>query len=421
MKYQLSIENSEIYRNLPLYPFHKRYKNVRNDLMQLHPGFTDESIWDFQADKKGITACVISRDFYEEKRIFHPLCRFVAMEEGKKRRMKEIEFFKWPGYTKDGKRRKRKGIIIAVIIAGICAATAFFSILRKGSLENTVTENPSVYEPENLVINMPGLSSLTEECITVINKWGGQISFLESSRSGDAICRFGVFGGNVSACVQELESLETMEKVSCENLTWVSGKWEYIISCFFSGTPYERDPDIWKSDFLSCFSKGEACIKETGSKLSSSYIDEGNNLVFFSFMTDEKADAAFLKNLETKFFDAGCILESLKVSPYLENNRNGFIVETGLREFMEGSVLLEKTATDADSFIWKKNLEITEEQPFSKHYEQELAFNKGNKSYVDDKNEDSGSTEIGRIKQGNIIIAYYRNNDGKIYTKKLGE
>jgi len=427
MKYQLSIENSEIYRNLPRYPFHKRYKNVRNDLMQLHPGFTDESIWDFQADKKGITACVISRDFYEEKRIFHPLCRFVAMEEGKKRRKKEIEFFKWAGYTRDGKRRKRKGIAITLIAVLLCVLSAGLLFAHKKIGGKTEETKPLVLETEETPRVIQGLSSLLEKCVSVINKWGGQLVYLESSRCsstdlGNTVCRFGVYGGNVSACVQELNSIENMETASAENLNWNNGSWEYTLNCIFSESFGGEIPVSANSDYLDCFSKGETCVLEKGGKLISSVIDEGNNLVLFDFIVNqENTGASCFTELEKAFYSRECLLESLKISPFLEEGKNSFVVEAGIRKMEGFPYELEEFMSDGSPFIWKETAEKMKTEPVP---DKPVFTAKENSMSAAEKKDDADSSqrvEIGRIKKGRKVVVYERNSNGKIYTRILGE
>lgn len=422
MKYQLSIENSEIYRNLPRYPFHKRYKNVRNDLMQLHPGFTDESIWDFQADKKGITACVISRDFYEEKRIFHPLCRFVAMEEGKKRKMREIEFFRWPDYTKDGKRRKQKRIAFLLTVIGICAAIGCFILLQDNFFNKELEINTFVPETEDSEVILSSLSSKLEDCISVINRCEGQLFYMESSRHENTVCRFGVYGGNVSTCIKELEMMENIQEVNAENLNWIDGKWEYTISCIFSENLDSLNLKPWDNNCLICFSKGENCIIELDCQLISSIIDEGNNLVFFTFLLeDKKPDSEFLQKLEKSLYKTGCIIENLKISPFTETNRNSFIVEIAIKD-VQDLASINLFPSKEMSFIWKESAEKRSDQKIEKKASDGLEniISEKESALEIDTSGDLKSSEIGRVKKGDKEVIYFRNNDGKINTKILG-
>ena len=195
---------------------------VKKSLYELHPGFGEESLWDYKTVKKGnvkiIKAVVLDRTYYIERRVRDGKAVFYMKDdEGEK-----ISFFKKTAFNEKGERKDKRLlflIIIAVIaVTGILTAVCFTGMREK--------ELPAIEEPSLPPVSEKALNAFDEinSFSKIINKHEGKISGVSFSAAEKAYIVFSVSGCGMYELVSELADTEAEAQVLCDNVVYIDGK-----------------------------------------------------------------------------------------------------------------------------------------------------------------------------------------------------
>lgn len=195
----------------------KLYEYVKRCLMEVHPGFNEESLWDFRVvhfeNKKVVKAAVINRDFYLEKRLSDRKTVFFTKDSGKN----NVELFKRCAFDEKGERRKHRGYLI-ILFAMFISITGFviYTVSRTRSRSEVIYET----ETEEEITDAVNVFDILNYFAQIIEKSGGKAKLVQFNAHPGGRVIFSLYGCEPYSLVCELEKDEKVFECICENVIY---------------------------------------------------------------------------------------------------------------------------------------------------------------------------------------------------------
>ena len=369
---------------------------VKNELTGTHPGFSEESLWDYRTikndDKKLIISAVLDRDFYLEMRLTKNGSDFYT----KTSKGKVVSLFKKNCFNEKGERKKYRKYII--ILAAVLILPLPFLYARTFKEESfSEVQEISVVEKEEDVFNA---FDILNGCSAVIEKYEGKIKMFQLAIKGKSFLIFSLNGCEPYSLIRELEKEENILQCRCENIIYSEGKETYEIKIDLRSLSV-IPKQISQIDLLQIQNIVTQELQAQKVKLVSSGVENGSNLITVQMeCTGEE-----LGRINEEINEI-CLREKLFITELSETKSDGED-----RYFIK----VEFLCLDGKQRI----VTVNTEEMISKIFEKEdFSLVKENtvvkKQTAEELNIHKNLKKIGMInKEGNTLY-YYRSEDGKI-------
>lgn len=370
---------------------------VRSELESLHPGFSPQSLWDWQwtrrEGKRLVLAAVVSRRAFLQGWLESG--RSVLLVQGEDG--VEGLFFSPLRFSRDGKRRRPGSLAVAVVLFSLC--TGFLWGVWKAG-ENKELERQMELERVQSVEQEPVRFQDALERIRwlafALQQTGGRLASISASQEGVLeLAVQGIAAGQLQALVQELEpdgmvGFGTMEHGSLGTSMEATIQSSMVIP-----------PSSMPSEMVEAHDQLLEFLGGLGLHASSSGVGEG------SLWLELAASKGQLDTLEQE------------LPSYLDTNRllvcgiNLERMEQGRKAWIWLEVQGEDDRTEAvhggpEARALAAALALAEPPPPVKERPQPGAAQK--------QEPPAGSVELGRVESDGRSIRYYRSPEGRVLT-----
>lgn len=379
------------------------YDFIKQALIQKHPGFSSESLWDyfFTKDAYGRRArvVVITKALYTEKRILEKNCIFYfETEDGKK-----IKMFSGFNFKRNGERRKWR-ICFFGIISFLVLSAAGFGIIKAMDTKHhkEETELPVV---ETLEVRLhKNMFDVINNCSFIFERHGIIINSLQFTSENSAVLDFSAEGKQSYELIKELNEADFVKKCICQNITYWDEKEAFEIK-IETDLSYSIVPSEDSMALLEIQERLSDEFKRTGAQMLSSGIAQDDGRVTFLMSVTEGNLKSLNERLNILFTENNLYLLNFS------ENRNSTL--DSYQVSIEGLLVNknqiienpEKEETLSNIFIGKKEgkeASITLKEDLS-------GVAKNNLNRID------GYKKIGTVKKNGKTFYYYRTPENKIY------
>ena len=404
MEIELKLPHAENYRINP--PKKTRQKKaldeyVRKVLMQEHPGFNKDSLWDYRIykayDKKMIIASVVLREFYIEKRVTDRKAVFFVRIGNE-----SVRLFERFRFDEKGGRKSHKKICLLLLIIFFAAGLLIVFTAFGNKKKEVVAELPVTEEKISDAMNV---FYLTDRFSSVIKDHKGVIKHFSFNAENKAVFVLSLYGCEAYSLLCDLEEEGEGVTCLCENVIYEDKKESYEIRI------EKKDGMLLQKNLnqKELFQIQSRITKELGAcdiKLISGGTDERNGRISFQMECQRKN----LKGLNEKLNEI-CLENSLFPASFSESKTEGADLFLIKLEF----IALEDVQKISPSVTEEKLSEI-----FEKDKENPEEKRRVQTSYTEQKPKPERSLKkIGSVKKDGKVYYYYRTKEGKIETSEV--
>lgn len=408
METELKLPYAELYtleypQNLTGWKKTERY--VKQAMYEMHPGFSEESLWDYRTVRKknsrNIRVCVLDRNYYIEKRMEKNGVRFYTEDTDGSR----IKLFERKRFDERGDRRKISpglSALCAVILAAIIILF-IYQIKTKETEPSVIEEKAEQVFAEEALNAFDVMNGFAE----VIKEHEGKITEVSFSASDKAYLKFSVYGCTVYPLILGLQEVEKDVQISCENVIYSDGKENFELNAKLILPPVSQTiSDEMK--LLELQTRMAQSLKENGIKLISSSSDSGTGRLCF--------------NLECNRKNLPGINEMLNKTCMDNNLFTALFSETYGKEKDKVLIRLEAIRLEKKQKIQDRNIKESLSSVFESEDKKTAAMEKA-ESIKDIphiiENPHPLWKKIGIVQNEGKNIFYYRTEDGKIETSEV--
>lgn len=406
METELTVLHAEIY-DIPtaegLYG-KKLASYVREALERMHPGFNEESLWDYakvcKGGKKAIKACVCDKGFYMEKRLEDGSVRFyIKTSDGRKARL-------FPPYkfSSDGSRRKGSVFVIpALLFLALCAMLLSFLFLKDGAKAETEERMEVEIETEKL----PDIMYLMNEAAGVVNALGGKTDSVQFAGTGGGELVMSVSDCSAKELASALDAVKEISGTQCGEVDFKDGTERFVIR-IYTVLPSFMQKEAEEAELLELMERMTGSLKEKGGLPLSALCDSRGGRIFLQMNVRREDLGKVNEALASSFREEKLFLLSFTES------------YTGEGEY--AFISLEAVLTDEG---YEDKAGGAEEKLSQIFPQKKIAVGEKKKGGVMKNIEPAGKAERGRyLKIGTVrkegkLYGYYRTEEGKIVI--LGE
>lgn len=377
------------------------YDFVKKSLYELHPGFGEESLWDYKTVKKGnvkiIKAVVLDRTYYIERRVSNGSAVFyIKDDEGKK-----ISFFKKTAFNEKGEKKDKRLlfliILAAVLFTGVLAVVCFTGMREK--------EPPAIEEPSLPPASEKALNAFDEinRISKIINKHEGKISGVSFSAADKAYLVFSVSGCGMYELVSELADTEAEAQVLCDNVVYIDGKENFELKVELR-LPQINQRSADESELLGIQNKIIQRLKEEEAGLVSASSELSSGRLLFEMVCEGKK-LSKINSLLNKI----CQENSLFTASFSETasgEKNSFFIKAEFISLSDLQNLSDSGEEECLSALFEYVSENTPEKLTSRKGLSETRIVKGWK-------------KIGAVKKDGKDFYYYRTPEGNIESSEV--
>lgn len=373
---------------------------VYKELLKLHPGFSEESLWDYKplcsrkSSEKEIIAVVLERDFYIEKRALENNISFYVKNEAKK-----IRLFSKFKFIRNGERRKIR------IIPFVAAVAAFLSLIILSLLGVKNFKKPIVIEETVIEVQTEkalNVLELINHCAKIIETHKGiikQLSFNAFSANAGSLV-FSVTDCEPYSLIKDLNQIENILECSCGSIVYNNEKENFEIKANikFAGLIQKTTEEM---ELFELQNELIQMLKEINVIPILSNVEKGSRKISFKLEVKESELKIVNEKLDALFYE-----RNLFITDFLEakgSSSNLYIINFEVIE-------LDKNQGIKNISEEEKLSEIFEKDKTAKKVENIIQKQTEHKENIDIKN----YKKIGSIQKDGKQFFYYRNDEGKI-------
>ena len=372
---------------------------VRQSLMELHPGFGEESIWDYKVLKKDsikkIFIIVIQRDYYLEKRLGEKRTEFFTYdEEGNK-----IKLFKQYAFDENGNRRQRGLVFIILLLIILCACGIWIIINAQKNGKKTVVLQ---VQQEEIIQDALNVFKVMYQCARIIEEHGAKVKLVQFNASDKGRLLFSMSGCEPYSLVCDLEKEDQITNCACNSISYINGIENFDISIDIKLNQILQKK-ISQTELLKLQNHIIQELQKHKMILVSSGVESGSGRV--SVQIESEINELGKIN---EAINRLCIEENLFVSGFSEikNDGNNLVILKADFIGLEQKQKLQKSREE------EKLSKVFEKQ--SNAILQENQQNQKQKTLPKDETETRKLKKIGSVKKEGKDFFYYRTADGKI-------
>lgn len=379
---------------------------VKEELGKVHPGFNEDSLWDYRLVNAGnvkvVEAFVMDKDFYIEKRLADENISFVfCTEEGRK-----LSFFEKKKFNERGDVKKGKLLLLIILAASAVALIFVFALLSFAGNKNkeTVIEIRDEIEVTEDALN---IFDLLNTCASVIEAQGGKIRSVSFSAVSGGIYKFSVTGCEPFSLITSIEESERNAECSCSNVIYTDGKENFELEIKI---PVSRIIQKIRGENELLGKQNRIVQKLSTEKVTlvSAGCDKGSGRMSFVMECERKS----LKRINEKLNQI-CENENLFTVSFEESvsdTEDLFFIRIELIELDENQGVKSTSVTEKLSEVFERT--VNKKQSYSIRLDEE------NKTEKETLEKARGWKKIGSVNKAGRILYYYRTPDGKIETSE---
>ena len=406
METELTVVHAETY-DIPL--TQKLYGKkldlyVSEALGRMHPGFCEESLWDYEmvyeGGKKVIKACVCDKDFYMESRLENGGAKFyIKTSEGRK-----VRLFQPYKFSPDGRRRKGRVFLIpALLLAVLCVLSVSFIFLKEdGKVPLEVPSEPALEKPV-----VPDIFCILNEASGVVYALGGKAESVNFTGSGGGEIVMSVRSCSARELSSGLEKIDGITGTVCGEVDYTGESESFDIHMYITLPPFvQRQAE--ESGLLDLMERMTTVVKENGGVPVSALCDSQGGRIFFQMnvKTDvlskvNEALAAVLR--KEKLFPLSFSENCTGESDFAFISLDAVLMEEGYED-------TGKNEDEKLSLIFPRK-----KTPVRENRKAELLPSVSSS----EKAEAGRYLKIGTVRKDGKLYGYYRTEEGKIVI--LGE
>lgn len=373
---------------------------VKKSLCELHPGFGEESLWDYRlikaAKERRIISCVVQKDFYLEKRIAdRSISFYVKDRDGRKIRMFERSLFNEKG-------EKKKGHIFILImifsLVFIISLTAihFVRVNKKLPVLEVEIPEPVIQDALNAFDTINRFSK-------IIHEMKGKITEVVFSAGDKACLIFPVTGCESYELVSKLLQAEPSAEIRCENIVYSDTKENFELDIKLPLPPVKQKR-MEEIELLEMQDRISQRLKEMEAGLLSASADSTSGRLSFE-MECEGKELSKINNA----LNSICLENNLFTGTFSERasgGKNKFLIKAEFICLEEGQKLSDIQTEEILSQLFE--------------YEREAEVNKSSDvKKATDIRAIKGWKKIGSVNKDGKTLYYYRTEEGKIETSEV--
>ncbi len=378
-------------------------------LTENHPGFNEESLWDYAVIKKNrkqtVYAVVLERNYFiQEKSVQKNLKFFIHTKEGK-----VLYLFRHRDFTETGKRRKISVVFVTSLILLLLAVTGILAVHngiknRKKIINEKLPEkereeeNPEIKEAVNIFDLINNLSQ-------IITKNGGRGEVVQMIVGNSLKITFSLYGCSPYEVIHEISLDSKIEKCSCSQVMYKDGR-EYFELEIEEVLPALKIRQTDIKDILYMQEKLFGELSEGALTVVSAGIDENDGRVTFSLTSslNELKDAN--QTVNEVLYNNGFFL--LKFTERPAGEKDLFFIDFDAVMLVPEQFISKSITEEALSVLFGFEAEQAEEEK----------ANENTAKTLKDKELPYDSFEkIGTVKKDGKELVYYRTREGKIVIK----
>ena len=377
------------------------YDFVKKSLYEVHPGFGEESLWDYKTvrkdSKKIIKAVVLDKSHFIERRVRDgKVIFYIKDDEGKK-----ISFFRRKDFNEKGERKDKRlifMIILAVaVFTGILTAVCFTGMREK--------EIPAIEEPSLPHVSEEALNAFDEinRFSKIINKHEGKTDSVSFSAADKACLMFSLTCCGMYELVKELTEIGEGAQIICDNVVYKEEKENFELKVELRLPGVNQSP-VDETELLETQNKITKRLKEEDAGLVTASLDSASGRLSFELVC-EGNKLSKINNVLNQL----CLENNLFTASFLETSsgeKNRFLIKA---DFIKLSDLQNLSDGGEEEFLSKLF-----------EYEKESAAenNAGGKIMSENKKV-KGWKKIGSVKKDGKDFYYYRTPEGKIESSEV--
>ncbi len=371
----------------------KLYEYTQKFLVVNHPGFTEDSLWDYYEIKKGKTktvfAFVLDRDFYIKKRVTEKNVSFIAKTEDEKK----IRLFK---KHQNGKKKEIKKFFVVFIIFFVPVLFLLISIFVK----NLNKEKEVITEVQEIVsireLNNP--FDILNRCACVIIDNGGHAKSVSLTTGNSLNVNFAVYGCEPYELIKQISDNENIIECRCGAVSFADGNAQFDLYVESGNGGFIQDipEEIELLELLKSITEN---LKDCGITVNSVFSDAGSGTANLLLSTDPE----HIKNANS-ILSHICGEKGLFITVFnerFENSQGIFYIEVEFIKLKAEQKIIPAAVDENLSRLFEmKKKEIIKTAP--------------QKTDLPTVAEKTGSLKkIGSVKKQGKTFFYYRTEEGK--------
>lgn len=376
---------------------------IRHSLMQCHPGFSSESLWDYfitknEGQRKAHVA-VIEKDFYVEKRLLEKNCVFYfEQENGKKTKLFSKHKFK-----RNGERRKVKLLFLLVLLPVLVAVVfGFIKGAETGRHEEEEPEETVIAEAE--IRQFGNVFDFMNLCSDIFESQKVFISAAEYTLGREGTVEFWAEGKEPYELIRVFGETEGVKKCTCGEIVYKDGKEVFEIK-MVTQAPIDIVPSQDEMQLFELQGKLSDEFEKTGAQMILSSVSQEEGRVTFLMTAERKILKHLNEKINSLFY--GNSLYPVKFTEssgssggLIQVNIEGVLLENGQQ--IESPFEEEKLS---EIFI-REEANVSSSIPEKKGQTAAVTQNKtGNRTYQ----------KIGTVRKDGKVLYYYRTEENKIF------
>ena len=373
---------------------------VKKSLYELHPGFGEESLWDYKTVRKGskkiIKAVVLDKTHYIERRVRDGNLVFYIHADGKK-----LCFFRKRDFNEKGERKNKRLvylIILAVVLfTGVIAAVCITGMKEK---EIPVQEEPSLPPVSEKALNAFDEINRVSK---IINEHEGKISSVSFRAADKARLVFSLSGCGMYELVKDLADDDGEAQVLCDNVVYTGGKENFELKVELR-LPQVNQRPLNETELLETQNKISQRLKDEDSGLVTASLDSASGRLSFELVCEGEKLSKI-----NKVMNQLCLENNLFTASFLETasgEKNRFLIKA---DFIKLSDLQKLSDSGEEEFLSK----------LFEHESKNLPVNIPSEKRVSENRSVKGWKKIGAVKKDGKDFYYYRTPEGKIESSEV--
>ena len=387
----------------------KLYEYVKQFLVENHPGFSEESLWDYRCIKKDgektVFAVVLEKDFYLEKTLSEKHVLFYAADESGKR----VRFFRKKDFDGRGERKKKSVVwpVVFILIAAAAAVLLTVEMKRDGKAEE---EEPQITYEKQTEEAVDGFD-LFHRCAKVIENHGGKVKLVSYNTSADQwMLDFSLSGCEPYSLVQDIEKHEDVKSAFYKSVVYEGGEEIFEVFCRINeGIVMQENLNENQLLYLQdCIVKR---ILESRGSLVTTSTDAGSGRISFEIECEGRNLGAVNEKLQEICREENLFITSFLQGPSGAKGRFLTVIEVVK---LEKSQKLKKIVSEEKlSKIFDREKDTEKNEVFGK----EKSVKK-NTDEAEVKQLRTDGKKIGSVRKEGKSYVYYRSEDGKVLIKE---
>ena len=399
MQIILSLPYAETYQSEipPGMNSHKKlYEYTKKFLLANHPGFTEESLWDYFVKKKGnsktVCAFVLDRDFYIKKRVTESNVSFIAQTEDGRR----IKLFKKRKFTQSGRKKQIRKFFIVFLLFFV----PLFFLLITFFVKDLNKEKEVITEAEEITgtTELKNSFDILNGCASVIIDNGGHARTVSLTTGNSMNVDFAVYGCEPYELVKQISENENITECRCGTVSFADGNAQFDLHVEFEkgGFIQEIPEEIELLELLKSITES---LKDCGITVNSVFSDAGSGTVNLLLSTDPE----HIKNANS-ILPFICAEKGLFITVFterFESSQGIFFIEVEFIKPGAGQKILPAASEEKLSLLFEAE-------------KKEIIKPSQRKTEPLSSAEKTGSLKkIGSVKKQGKTFFYYRTEEGK--------